>query len=120
MKKILRTIALLALVVLTGGLLATDVGARGGRGGRGGGRGGGRPGRGGRGGGTGGNTNREDVAKDLEERQLQAEKEDRIGEARQAGAESVFDELHRKLLDEEREKAAAERRADWRGRANPG
>ena len=32
----------------------------------------------------------------------------------------AFDELHKKILDEEREKAAAERREDWRGRANPG
>ena len=60
------------------------------------------------------------MAKDLEQRRLQEEKEERITEARRAGAESAYDELQKMLQDRDREKAAKQRRQEWRGRANPG
>ena len=64
--------------------------------------------------------NRKDVVKDLEERRLQMEKEERITEARAEGAEKALDEMQQAILDRERERAAKERRIEWRGRANPG
>jgi hypothetical protein len=127
--------ALMTFGMLAGSTSTAEARGRGGggRGGGGGGRGGGGRGGGGRGGGRGfggggrggggrssGMTDRKDVVKDLEERRLQMEKEERITEARALGAETAYDEMQLRILDEEREKAAAKRRVEWRGRANPG
>jgi len=132
MKRLLNLCLLFGCLVLSFAFLAGDSFARGGRGGGGrggggggrggGGRGGGRGGRGGRGGSgnTEGRRTRSEVLKDLEERRIQEEREARIADARMIGATGAFDSLHERLLKEEREKAAAERRRDWRGRANPG
>ena len=63
---------------------------------------------------------RKDVVKDLEERRLQLEKEERITEARADGAEAALDAMQQSILDKERNQAAKERRVEWRSRANPG
>ncbi|MEN8149840.1 MAG: hypothetical protein ABFS86_08460 [Planctomycetota bacterium] len=119
MKRFGKILAAALIATLGFALVAEDILARGGRGGRGGGRGGG--GRGGRGrGGSGGNQSRKEVVKDLEERRAAEEREARIEAARRLGAQSAFDEMQDKILDAEREEAAAKRRQDWRGLANPG
>ena len=135
MKRLIRVLAVSLFVLLSSVFMMRELDARGGRGGGrggggggrgggGGGRGGGRGGRGGGrgkgGGGSGGEQSRKDVTKDLEERRAAEERESRIADARRIGATSAFDDLQKKILDAEREKVAAERRRDWRGRANPG
>ncbi len=60
------------------------------------------------------------AAKDLEERRIYQEKEQRIGEARRKGGEATFDEFNRELFGSNLERVAARRLADWGGRANPG
>ena len=133
--KVLRAVALLVAVTFVGAVWLEEAMARGGWGGGGRGGGGGGGGRGGwgrgpsLGGGRGGGgfgkradgiTDRGDVAKDLEERRAQDEKEARITEARKSGAETAFDDMQNGILVKEREKAAADRRDDWRKLANPG
>jgi hypothetical protein len=133
-RKVVQVLTLLLVVVFLVGVWVAEADAWGGGGKGGGGKGGG--GYGGKGGGYGGKggfgkgfgkggrsdgmTDRSDVAKDLEERRNQEEKEARITEARQSGAETAFDEMQQGVLEKEREKVAAERRADWRKLANPG
>jgi len=137
MKWLWKLLIVLVATVTTVGVVSNQAGARG-RGGRGGGgRGGGGRGGGGRGGRGGGGRggigggrggggrsagmeDRKDVVKDLEERRLQMEKEQRITEARAVGAEAALDARQQRILEAERERAAAERRIEWRGRANPG
>jgi hypothetical protein len=131
MKWLWKVLIVLVATVTTVGVVSQEASGRGGggRGGGGGGKGGGGRGGGGRGGGKGGRggggrssgmEDRKDVVKDMEERRLQSEKEDRIIEARAAGAEAALDEMQQGILDRERSQAAKERRVDWRSRANPG
>ena len=61
-----------------------------------------------------------EAAKDLELRRMQQEKEKRIGEARQAGAEFTYDDHQRVIFRKYREEAAAARRLAWRAAASPG
>ena len=61
-----------------------------------------------------------DAAKDLEQRRMQQEKEKRIGEARDSGAVSTYDEHNRMLFRKSREEVATKRRLLWRGLASPG
>ncbi len=61
-----------------------------------------------------------EAAKDLELRRMQQEKEKRIGEARQAGAEFTYDDHQRVIFRKYREEAAGKRRLLWRAAASPG
>ncbi len=61
-----------------------------------------------------------EAARDLEQRRIYQEKEQRIGEARRKGGEATFDEFNRELFRLDRERAAALRLVEWGGRANPG
>ena len=112
-----RVLLALFAGLLVIGAMSHEVSARGGAGGN---RG---PGRAGGQGGNRSDSGRQtaaEVAKDLEERLLQEDREARILDARRVGAQSAYDAAMWKILTEEREKAAAERRRDWRGLANPG
>lgn len=123
MRRFLRCLTLLTIAALAVAfVLDHPVYARGGGGRGGGGRGGGRGGWGGRGGRGGGSpaVDRGTAAKDVEARVFAEEKEDRITEARAAGAENAYEEMMDRILLEDRERANQDRRRDWRSRANPG
>jgi hypothetical protein len=61
-----------------------------------------------------------EAARDLEQRRMQQEKEERIGDARKAGAAETYDAHNRNLFRRQREDAATRRRLEWRGAASPG
>ncbi len=60
------------------------------------------------------------AARDLEERRIEREKEQRIGEARRNGAEALFGRHSLEVLRTLRERAARRRARRWRDGANPG
>ncbi len=61
-----------------------------------------------------------EAARDLEQRRMQQEKEKRIGDARDSGAVSTYDEHNRALFGNLREEMGLKRRVLWRGLASPG